>query len=48
MSESAPKYVRIPVVVDALALFVEPARPGDFVVAKRVAMSTTSQPADAT
>jgi len=38
----------VPVVVDALALFVEPARPGDFVVAKRVAMSTTSQPADAT
>jgi len=37
----------LPVVVDALALFVEATPPGDFVAKKRVAMRNISQPADA-
>jgi hypothetical protein len=39
--------VDTPVVVDALALFVEPAPPGDFMVRKRVAMCRLRQPAGA-
>lgn len=37
-----------PVVVDSLALFVEPSPPGDFIVRKRVAMRHAPQPVEAT
>lgn len=40
-------HVDTPVAVDALALFVEPAPPGDFVVRKRVAMCRARQPVSA-
>jgi hypothetical protein len=39
--------VDTPVVVDALALFVEPAPPGDFLVRRRIAMGRVRQPVSA-
>jgi hypothetical protein len=36
-----------PLVIDALALFVEPTPPGDFLVGRRVVMKSVRQPQDA-